>query len=137
MKLVADSNVVRVKDELARCANLTAMNLAGFFDAVDQFVEQLRLHLEHRGYAALDAVATSRDAREGALHNQSPALCAGYAPAHDVAAAEAAATKLVPRRHPLPLAKQRIEIRAPQQFAVDDHRLDLRGVMDVRERIGI
>lgn len=113
MKLVADTNVVRVEDELARRTNLTAVNLAGFFDAVEQFVEQLLLHLNTEDTSAADgANAISHGAREGALRNQSPALCAGCAPAREFAAAEAAATKLVPRRRPLPLPQQRIKIRA-------------------------
>lgn len=43
--IFANHNIVRVKNELSRCANLAAMNLPGLFDACDQFVEELLLHL--------------------------------------------------------------------------------------------
>jgi hypothetical protein len=74
------------------------MNLAGFFDAVDQFVEQSLLHLNAEDTpAAAGSSAT--------LGWRAKARFTIKAPAHDVAAAEAAATKLVPRRRPLPLAQ--------------------------------
>jgi len=54
VKLFADDYILHVADELSRCANLAAMNLAGFFDAFDQFVEELLLHLNTEDTSIMD-----------------------------------------------------------------------------------